>query len=729
MGENQNDGDRRRDQQGGRRRDDRRAGGYKKGPGGQRGTGRSSQSRGPKRFDRSDDERKPRRDGDRFASRGPRRGDDRPHGRKPQRDGEGFHTDGPRRDGDRPRGGSRRGDETFGGKGSRGKGERSFDRTRHHDDDRARDRKPRSDSRHADGSKPFERKGAGKEFKGEKGAGKKRFEKRQPRSLEEAERAETPESVEAGEEKKSWTPQRERTVKSKKEYDRERMERLTEGAGSIYRGELDPRKKDEEEPRRKATAEQESSSGDSRYVRNDQASDFRDRFERSEASPARLAALYVTREVRRREAYAQQLIESEIDNSNMSAMDRAFATLLVLGVVSTQGTLDEIINRALANPRDIKPDVRDPLRISTYEIILLGKAPHAALDQGVELVKAVVPSASRLANAVLHRVLAMKDEFPFGEPTHDLSALARSYAFPEWMARMLVEDMGAKEASNLMRASNDPAPLFIAVNAIKATDAEVESVFAETGVVLVPGEAGGVAPEGCYRVDNPRILADGRIRRLISQGKILVSDAAAQAVASSILENGEPESLLEVGAGRGTKSILIQSAAQRQFGHQISMTSMDSHSFKMDLLAKRAEEYGVEIAELVTGNAVRLNMTIHDREFDAIFIDAPCSGLGTLRRHHEIRWRITREHIDELADTGLAMLKSAASHVKPGGQIVYSTCTVTYAENNGVVKRFLESGEGSTFELAPFAGKACFVSQLSTDSSDAHFACRFVKRA
>ena len=146
-------------------------------------------------------------------------------------------------------------------------------------------------------------------------------------------------------------------------------------------------------------------------------------------------------------------------------------------------------------------------------------------------------------------------------------------------------------------------------------------------------------------------------------------------------------------------------------------------------VAKRAEEYGVEIAELVTGNATRLNMALRDRTFDAIFIDAPCSGLGTLRRHHEIRWRITREHIDELADTGLAMLKSAAEHVNPGGQIVYSTCTVTYAENNGVVKRFLESEEGSSFELAPFAGKACFVSQLSGDSCDAHFACRFLKRA
>ena len=118
-----------------------------------------------------------------------------------------------------------------------------------------------------------------------------------------------------------------------------------------------------------------------------------------------------------------------------------------------------------------------------------------------------------------------------------------------------------------------------------------------------------------------------------------------------------------------------------------------------------------------------------ERMFKTIFIDAPCSGLGTLRRHQEIRWRVTPEHIDELAETGLALLKSAANHVEIGGQIVYATCTVTYAENNGVVKAFLESEEGSSFKLAPINGKAAFVSQITTDSPDAHFAVKFVRKS
>jgi len=543
-------------------------------------------------------------------------------------------------------------------------------------------------------------------------------------------------ALEAQEQKKNgWAPSKERTVRSKKEFDRARMEHMLDEDKTIYKGELDPRKKlEEERERRNQKAEAHArldaldAAIDSPEVHTDATMDFRSLFEQSEASPARLAALFVTRGVRKRGAYAQALIETHIDHSNMSQADRAFATLLVLGVVSTSGTLDDCINRALQSPRDITNDVRDALRISTYEIIMLKKAPHAAVDQGVELVKAIAPTASRLGNAVLHRILDMKDAFPFGDPKTDIEALARYYAFPVWLAKELVSDMGATEASALMQASNDPAPLFIAVNSLKATDDEIIAAFEDAGSKLEPASAGDLTPAGCYRVANTRVLADGRITLLFSQGKILVSDASAQAIAAMVLEGEKPSSLLEVGAGRGTKTILMQSEANRLFGEQVSITSMDSHSFKSEVLEARAKEYGVQIDKIITGNATRLDSVIGDACYDTVFIDAPCSGLGTLRRHQEIRWRITHDHIVDLADTGLALLKSAASHVVPGGKIVYATCTVTYKENIGVVKKFLESAEGADFVLAPINGKPAFSSQLYPDSPDAHFAAKFVRK-
>ncbi len=548
----------------------------------------------------------------------------------------------------------------------------------------------------------------------------------------EAEGGETPE------ERRVWVPNRkQKTKKSKKEFDRKKMEDLVDGEKPVYRGELDPRKKDpDRKPRSVSRSEEKVRAKAERLAEEDpvlsarkavKITDFRDQYERCEASPGRLAALYATQQVRRRKAFAQEVIEATIDKSTISAQDRAFATLLTLGVVSSLGALDEVINRCLASPRDIKPDVRDAMRISTYEIIYLRKAPHAALDQGVELVRAVAPSASGLANAVLHRILTASETFPFADPAKSIDALALMYAFPTWLARKLIEDMGAQAAVDLMRASNDPAPLFIHVNALKATDAEVVSLFEEAGAKVEPACAGGIQAPGCYRVSDSRTLTDGRIRRLFSQGKVLVSDAAAQSVAASVLESGKPASVLEVGAGRGTKTIMLQSGAQRRFGDQLALTSMDSHAFKTDLMKTRAGEYGVKLADVVTGNATRLDSVIPGRTFDMVFIDAPCSGLGTLRRHQDIRWRIEPEKIDELADTGLDLLKSAAGHVATGGSIVYATCTVTYAENNGVVKRFLESEEGAAFKLAPINGKACFISQLSPGSPDAHFAAKFVR--
>lgn len=540
--------------------------------------------------------------------------------------------------------------------------------------------------------------------------------------------------------RRAWVPNRQQKAKkTKKEFDRGKVENLLDDDKPVYKGELDPRKKDpEKKPRSISRSEEKIRAKAEKLAESDPSlnqekttriTDFRDQYEQCQASPGRLGALYATQQVRRRGAFAQEVIEATIDRSTLSRQDRAFATLLTLGVVSTWGSLDEVINRCLASPRDIQPNVRDAMRISTYEIIYMRKAPHAAVDQGVELVRAVAPAATGLANAVLHRILIASESFPFDDPTKSIEALSLLYAFPQWLAKLLIQDMGTEAAVSLMRASNDPAPLFIHVNALKASDDEVVSLLREVGAEVEPEIVEDVHLEGCYRVSNSRVLADGRVKRLFNQGKILVSDAAAQSVVECVLDEGEPESMLEIGAGRGTKTIMFQSAAQRKFGHQLTLTSMDSHSFKTDLLRKRAGDYGVVLAEIVTGNATRLDSVLHGKAYELIFIDAPCSGLGTLRRHQEIRWRLTPEHIDDLAQTGLDMLVSAASHVVDGGSIVYSTCTVTYDETFGVVKRFLESAEGSAYSLAPIKGKACFSPQLASGTCDAHFAARFVKRS
>lgn len=448
----------------------------------------------------------------------------------------------------------------------------------------------------------------------------------------------------------------------------------------------------------------------------------------SKASPARLVALGVCTEVRRRNAYAQDIIAQRIDSSRISREDRAFATRLVLGVVSSWGTLDEVLNRALTRPENVQDEVRDALRIAAYEILFLGKTPHAAVDQGVELVRSVQPRATGLANAVLRRVVDLKRDFPFGDPSRDVAALARVHAFPLWLAKRLIADLGPQVALDLMRASNEPAPLFVAVNETKTTFEEMHATLSEGEVEALPVSIDGTQVPGCLLIPDSHALQDGSVRRLFSQGKLLVSDAASQFVAANVLPAHMPASFLEIGSGRGTKTILLQSGALRTYGSQMELVALDNHAFKNKLLLKRAEEYGVQVSDALTGDASRLDEVLGSRKFEAIFIDAPCSGLGTLRRHPEIRWRLTEEHLGQLASLGLSLLRSAAIHVARGGQLTYATCTVTHAENNGVVKRFLESPEGAAFELAPIAGKACIATRLAPGAPDAHFAVRFVKK-
>lgn len=451
---------------------------------------------------------------------------------------------------------------------------------------------------------------------------------------------------------------------------------------------------------------------------------------RSKASPARLAALDVVRAVRERDAFAQDVIGTRIDRSDLSSEDRAFATKLALGTVSAVGTLDEVIDRALNSPDDVKPDVRDALRLSAYEIVFLGKSPHAAVDQGVELVRSFAVSASGLANAVLRKIVALRASFPFGDPMRDPEALARLHAFPLWLTRKLVADLGPQAALDFMRASNEQAPLFIAVNAAKTGDESLVAAFEKLDEGLDPVAVDDVRVPGCYRVLDTRALLLPEVKRLFGQGKILVSDAASQLVAASVLPERKPETLLEVGAGRATKTILLQSGAMRAWGSQLELTALDNHAFKTRLLKERADRYNVQVAEALTGDALELDAVVGEGcLFDEVFIDAPCSGLGTLRRHPEIRWRISPADIVEFARVQLGMLRSAALHVAVGGTLAYATCTVTREENNGVVKAFLDSDAGSGFELAPINGRSCVATRLRPGSPDAHFAVRFVRTA
>ena len=438
-------------------------------------------------------------------------------------------------------------------------------------------------------------------------------------------------------------------------------------------------------------------------------------------TPARQAACAIGRVVRERNAYVAEVTPAVLAKfQGISPEDAAFATKIARGVTATVGTLDEFINRNMKTPNDIDEVVRDAMRVSAYELLFLDKPAYVVVDQGVELVCSVAPKAGGLANAVLRRMSESAKTFPFGNPNLSLQVLARSQAFPMWLAKRLMNEMTLPKATAFMHACNTDAPVFIAVNSVKGDFEQIEEAFDQAGSLLEASED----VQGCYRVKEARSLRSADVRALFEAGELLVSDEGAQTVAQLAMPAEEPASFLEIGSGRGTKTILLQSAAHRAFGHCVPMTSVDDHEFKGKILGERCAAYGIDTVEPLTADARTLSQKLPEGSFDAVLLDAPCSGVGTLRRHPEIRWRLKPEDITSMASINLDLLIEATKMVKPGGVITYATCTVFPEENEQVIERFLKTKFGEQFEI-----EEQVQTTLTTNGPDAHYAARLRRRA
>jgi 16S rRNA (cytosine967-C5)-methyltransferase len=470
------------------------------------------------------------------------------------------------------------------------------------------------------------------------------------------------------------------------------------------------------------------------------------------ATPARQLALAVTRQIRERNAYAHPLIEAQVRTAEISQAERDFAILLILGVVASSGELDYLIDRALPHGT-VKPKVRDALRIAIYELFFLQKEAYIAVSQGVELVRGVAPHASGFANRVLREAARLKPSFPFGDPAASTEALAHQHAFPLWLTERFVADLGFDQAAGFMAASNLQAPVFLI------------DVATGTTVQVAPPEL----PAWLPRVEAGEcIIADASVPEVVARA-LPRADQAPQGQApgqtpptqaSSPTQTPPAQSpFLEVGSGRGTKTVLLQRGAQRLNGRQLPLFALDIHGFKHDILKERISAYGLETVTPVTGDATRLDELIAAGQlpstFGAALIDAPCSGTGTLRRHPEIRWRLTPDEVTAMATRGLAMLSEVARHIEPGGFVTYSTCSVLKEENEQVIEAFLASEAGAAFGEDPQPFRSALatghsealsisdasgapVAPASSDAStspglsslpDAHFAVRLSRRA
>lgn len=453
-------------------------------------------------------------------------------------------------------------------------------------------------------------------------------------------------------------------------------------------------------------------------------------------SKARYAALIAIQNIRKNKAYAKEVLNSTFDQHVLSNSDRAFASKLTLGVVQTLGTLDDSIYRCVDSPDDIKDNVMDCLRISTYEILYLEKEAHAAVDQGVELVKAIEPKAKGLSNLVLRRIVKLKKDFPFGDPDNDLEAFARIYAIPKWVCKLIFDSIGENPARYLISSSNGAAPCYVFVNNLKSNFDECMNLFNKHDAKPQKFDwLCGVELENCIWLKNPAALQCGELKEAQSQGKFIICDAASQAIVGRTLNCcNNPNSFLDMCCGKGNKAIMFQALSQQINGHQMEYTCIDNVESKIDILKSRAKKCSVSIDlphVCDSSSKTALDRCIGFGSYDVVFVDAPCSGLGTLRRHPELKWRLTLSKLVDLADLDLHILLNAANFVKDGGILSYSTCTVDKLENQYTVEKFLESKIGNQFKLIPHTiddkKYPYLYTQTFSGLNDTHFSAIFIK--
>jgi 16S rRNA (cytosine967-C5)-methyltransferase len=406
------------------------------------------------------------------------------------------------------------------------------------------------------------------------------------------------------------------------------------------------------------------------------------------ASNPRQAACSVLLQIRKEGSFADQLIDRELANGALSGPDRGLFAELVFGVLRRQGTLDHILTGLLDQPLvKLEPVVLILLRVGLYQLIYLDRIPEsAAVNESVNLAKQLLPRASGLINAVLRNYLRHKDTITFPDPVAAPAAsIAARHSHPAWLVKLWFSQLGEEETERLAEASSRQAPLTLRANTLRVTRDDLIHRFSTNGIDVSPCR---FSPHG--------ILVEGRhhIPGLpgFREGLFVVQDEASQ-MAALLLDPQAGERVLDACAAPGGKATHLA----QLMDNRGALTAMDKSGSKLTLIRETTARLGISIIRTMAGDLLNRSLFPPDT-FDRVLLDAPCSGLGVIRRNPESKWRLTSDDITRLAGNQKALLRNAFRLLKPGGVLLYSTCSTGVVENDSVVEDFLSRNSDCVLE-------------------------------
>ena len=399
---------------------------------------------------------------------------------------------------------------------------------------------------------------------------------------------------------------------------------------------------------------------------------------------ARETALNVLIACRKEGAWSNGVLKTYVSRDRLDRREAALASRLCYGVLQNRGKLDFYLQQLLTGKlKDLHPAVRDILHLGLYQLYETDRIPDsAAVNESVSLAKKYCPkvkSAPGLVNAVLRSAVSKRDSLQQPEELWD------KYSHPQGLLALLKAYVGQERLEQMLIANNSAPKTYAQVNTLKTTQEDLQSIL----------QAEGVTTEKHPWLKDCLILSDtGSLEKLDSfqKGLFYIQDPAAKL---SVLCAQLPEDairILDCCASPGGKSF----AAALATAGKVSITSCDIHPHKAELLQKGAERLGISQMTALVQDASEQNPDWVGK-MDAVIADVPCSGYGIIRKKPDIRYK-DPDTMKDLPALQLAILNNQASYVKPGGVLMYSTCTLVRRENEGVVEKFLKQNPDFTTE-------------------------------
>lgn len=440
----------------------------------------------------------------------------------------------------------------------------------------------------------------------------------------------------------------------------------------------------------------------------------------SQVSLARRIALDILQRVEEG-AYASILFASQ--EERLSSPDRALCHELVMGVLRHQLWLDKCIahysNRRIG---ELDPAVRIALRLGLYQLRFLSRIPSsAAVNESVNLVvQARLKSATGFVNAVLRHATREPDFDPTMNVEDPVERLAIATSHPAWLLRGWIDELGLEEAEAFARSNNEPAPVAFRVVHLRAHEKDVVEQLISEGSTVVPSD---VTPRAWRVSGNMKLVG-----QLAAQGKIYLQDEASQLVAE-VLSARLGDTVLDLCAAPGSKTSQIADLTR----DQAVIVASDLHPHRLRTLGSSAQIQGLKSLRYLVLDGIQ-PLPLKQKAFDRVLVDAPCSGTGTLRRNPEIRWRISPADIVELSGRQKQLLQNAAATVRPGGRLIYSTCSVEREENEEVRQMFLENNQNFLpVEIRLNAALSAQSGSVRTwpqrEGTDGFFICAFERKS